>query len=376
MKAQPLKGVRVLEFCWIWAGPLLGQFLADLGAEVIKIESYTRFDPYRSRGVEPLVRSLPVHHWREMSPSFHSLNRNKVSFTADLKDPRALELVFKLVSKSDVVIDNFTSGTMERIGLGVEELRKHNENIVSVSLSGFASGSEWEDMRSYGLIISALSGIEAGIVDDEGSFAGSPTFVLSDPNAALFGLLAVVSGLLARQSGSAPAIEVPQLDAAASLAWGIALSDAVNQDVAQRSSRTMQVSDGSYVVVDGPAELMAADALSAASSANDLDEFIKYVESRGGTAVPMVGLQQAQRSSIFSALPIGVQAAHPVTGEETLVGSPWRHNGQRAILRKPAPTLGEGVTYVLTKILGMSYEEADGLVKEGVVGDSKVERGI
>ena len=75
----PLQGVRVLELCWVWSGPLLGQLLADLGAEVIKVEWYKRFDLYRTRGVERLTGQVPEKLRREMSQSFHGLNRNKIT---------------------------------------------------------------------------------------------------------------------------------------------------------------------------------------------------------------------------------------------------------------------------------------------------------
>ena len=99
----PLQGLRVLEFCWVWAGPFLGQFLADLGAEVIKIEWYDRFDVYRTRGIERMRGKVPDHIHREMSPSFHSLNRNKVGFTVNLKEEAGVDLVRQLAGE----LENF-----------------------------------------------------------------------------------------------------------------------------------------------------------------------------------------------------------------------------------------------------------------------------
>ncbi|MBT4353113.1 MAG: CoA transferase, partial [Rhodospirillaceae bacterium] len=118
--ALPLAGVRVIELCWVWSGPLLGQFLADLGAEVIKVEWFKRYDLYRTRGVERMAGKFPEFIRREMSHSFHGLNRNKVGLALDLKDKKHTEGLLDLVAQSDLVIENFTSGTLDRLGLSYE----------------------------------------------------------------------------------------------------------------------------------------------------------------------------------------------------------------------------------------------------------------
>ena len=198
----PLQGLRVLEFCWVWAGPALGQFLADLGAEVIKIEWYDRYDVYRTRGIELLRGKVPAPVYREMSPSFHSLNRNKVGFTVNLKEPEGVDLIKQLAAKSDLVIENWSHGTLERLGIGQAALSEANPKLVMLSLSAFGPSSRLSDMRSYGLVTSALGGAEEPLKVD-GEFVGSPTFNVSDPNAALFGLLGSMAAILeAHDSGT------------------------------------------------------------------------------------------------------------------------------------------------------------------------------
>ena len=176
----PLRGVRVIELCWVWSGPLLGQLLADLGAEVIKIEWFKRYDLYRTRGVERLEGKYPEELRREMSQSFHGLNRNKIGVTLDLKDDDHRGSMLELVKKSDIVIENFTVGTLERLGIGFDTLIAANPKILLLSLAGFGATSMLANMRAYGLALSSLSGLEAGVVDPrDGSFLGSPT--LSPP---------------------------------------------------------------------------------------------------------------------------------------------------------------------------------------------------
>ena len=131
--ALPLSGIRVIELCWVWSGPLLGQFLADLGAEVIKVEWFKRYDLYRTRGVERMAGKYPEFIRREMSHSFHGLNRNKVGLALDLKDGKHTEALLDLISQSDLVIENFTAGTLDRLGLGYEAMVKVNPALVLLS---------------------------------------------------------------------------------------------------------------------------------------------------------------------------------------------------------------------------------------------------
>ena len=214
----PLAGLRVVEFCWVWAGPMMGQHLADLGAEVVKVEWYKRFDLYRTRGVERLRGSMSEKIRRESSYSFQSLNRNKLGFATDLKREEGLQLVKDLIAESDILLENFTVGTLDRLGLPPEELDRLNSRLVSISLSATGRGSTIESLRSYGLMLSALGGYESLVTDENAEFIGSPTFLMSDPNAALFGVFAALAGNLhARKTGVGATYECSQIEAVASL---------------------------------------------------------------------------------------------------------------------------------------------------------------
>lgn len=212
----PLCGVRTIELCWVWSGPLLGHMLADLGAEVIKVEWYKRFDVYRTCGVERLAGQIPESVRRKMSQSFHGLDRNKSGVTLDLKAPEPRDALLDLAASSQMVIENLTAGTLDRLGIGYDALCAANRGIVLLSLAGFGSASRLVDMRAYGLALSLLSRLEVGVVDArDGSFLGSPTFVSSDPNAASYGLLCATAALLdARRTGDSGHVELSQLEAA------------------------------------------------------------------------------------------------------------------------------------------------------------------
>ncbi|MCX4149978.1 MULTISPECIES: CoA transferase [Paraburkholderia] len=367
MSALPLKGVRVIELCWVWSGPLLGQLLADLGAEVIKVEWYKRFDLYRTRGVERLAGKYPEQVRREMSHSFHGLNRNKIGVTLDLKLEHHRDALIDLVRQSDMVIENFTAGTLERLGIGFDVLAAANPAIVLLSLAGFGSTSRLAEMRAYGLVLSSMSGLETKVVDPRNNeFLGSPTFVASDPNAATFGLLASVSAVLdARRTGVGAHVEISQLEAAASvgndddkeltdLADSLGLS---GSELAEPAS-IVATGDGQHLCVDWRGRIFADDfaRVSAAAADSSADSAIAAFEGEGARAVRVIerpaefGAGAAHEDTLLPTL-------HPVTGAESIVAAPWWIDGSRSPLRKTAPTLGEGNAYVLGKLLNWPPEE-------------------
>ena len=287
--AGPLEGLVCVELCWIWSGPMVGQILADLGAEVVKVESPDRFDLYRTRGLEHLRGKMDEDIRLESSLYFHSLNRNKTGLSLNLKSEEGKARLLELVAQADLLIENFTVGTMERIGLGRDVLKQANPGLVSLSMSGPGRGSSVERLRSYGLVLSALAGAEILIQDDQGAFIGSPTFSISDPNAACFGAFAALAALVAKdRDGKGRALDLSQIEAAAALAETPAL---------------------------GPPRPMS---------------------------VPVVELDESDASPVFADCPGWIEAHHPVTGREWLVAAPWRADGRRPPFRKPAPMLDRG----------------------------------
>lgn len=358
----PLQGLRVIEFCWVWAGPFLGQFLADLGAEVIKIEWYDRFDVYRTRGIERMRGTIPNQIHREMSPSFHSLNRNKVGFTVNLKLAAGVDLIKQLAAKSDLVIENWTSGTLERLGIGYEALRAANPELLMLSLSAFGPSSRLGAMRSYGLVTSALGGAEEPLQVD-GEFVGSPTFNVSDPNAALFGLLGAMAGLIeTHRSGKGMNLVVSQLEAVMSL-----MSESVHKaEQDDMLHGVFEAADAKHVAVSVPAHGDIAD-LAAWCRQRPADRLIADVEAIGGHAAMVINVIDTAQAPIFQDLEVRIGTEHAITGREDVIAAPWRINNRRAPVRKPAPLMAEGNTYVLREILGLSDEAISSLKEQQVV---------
>ena len=365
----PLAGLRVVEFCWVWAGPMMGQHLADLGAEVVKVEWYKRFDLYRTRGVERLRGSLPEAIRRESSYSFQSLNRNKLGFASDLKSEEGLQLVKDLISESDVLLENFTVGTLDRLGLPPEELDRLNSRLVSVSLSATGRGSTIESLRSYGLMLSALGGYESLVTDQNSEFIGSPTFVMSDPNAALFGVLAALAGSLhARKTGVGATYECSQIEAVASLIQTPERSGSGNAT----TEGIFQTLDGDFVAVSvgtSPSEdwpFQSAETLETWSGGTTTQEVLTQCRDSGGIATKVEDLAQTEHSEIFAGTDVRQSCLHPITGERDIVATPWRVNGHRAPVRKPAPILGGSNEYILRNVLGFTEEKIEDVHNSGV----------
>lgn len=152
MQQQPLKGLVVLEFGQYLSGPSAGMRLADLGARVIKIE--------RPRGGDPCRQLAVKNLWvGEDSLNFHAINRNKESFTADLKNKEDFELVQKLIRKADVLTHNFRPGVMEKIGLAYKDVKALNEKIIYAEISGFGRKGPWAQKPGQDLLIQSLSGL-------------------------------------------------------------------------------------------------------------------------------------------------------------------------------------------------------------------------
>jgi crotonobetainyl-CoA:carnitine CoA-transferase CaiB-like acyl-CoA transferase len=335
------------------------------------VEWYKRFDLYRTRGVERLIGKVPEARRREMSKSFHSLNRNKVGVTLDLKNAEHRDALLELVGTSDVLIENFTHGTMDRLGLGFDELAKANPAIVVVSLSGFGDGSRLSEMRAYGLVLSSLAGIEGQVLDPStGEFLGSPTFVASDPNAAVHGLLATVAGILdARRTGTACHIELSQLEAAAAgghddeeLLGDLAHDVGLDGTPGSPDVRVIPTGDAHHLCVTVPAAVTDADWRRSVEAVATLDIAAAFaiLEGIGCDAVQVLE-DPAEFGTGAEAEGTLLAAEHPVTGPENLVAAPWWIDGARPPLRKTAPTLGEGNAYVLGELLGWPPDAYTGL---------------
>ncbi|WP_424629808.1 CaiB/BaiF CoA transferase family protein [Bradyrhizobium sp. SYSU BS000235] len=208
----PLKGVRVLDLTGVVSGPFATMFLADQGADVLKIEPIGGDITRRSRA--------PIDKAGEFSALFISSNRGKRSLSIDMKTDAGREVLAKLVAQSDVLVQNFRPGTMERLGLGAEELRKKHPRLIYVSISGVGDSGPYVKKRVYDPIVQGLSGfadIQSQPVTNRPQMIRT---IVADKTTAVFTAQAVAAALYAREkTGQGDHIQVAMLDTMISYLW-------------------------------------------------------------------------------------------------------------------------------------------------------------
>lgn len=384
----PLRKVRVLDFGWVLAGAIPGHLLADLGADVIKVESRTRLD-YMRQG-RPIIGT---ERDPEQNPMFHSVNRNKRSLTVNLAHPQGGELLASLAEKSDIVIENFSPGVMQRHDLGYEDLSRRNPRLVYLSMSAAGQSGPLRDIRAYATIIAALAGIDSLV-----GYAGEAPIGLqssfADINAALYGVALVLAALHQRdQTGQGQHIDLSQLEAAVTtVADQLARVD--TQDVengppfpgghypCQGNDQWVAISvcdQNEYETLGALIGVAPEPDASASHSADDVERAIgawtaerskedsaRELQRQGIAAAPLLDIEDRFLSDHFRERGIYVEQRHPVLGQEWIYALPWRSN-----LFEPdydrAPLLGEHTDEILTELLGLDVSEIEDLRVAGAV---------
>lgn len=201
----PLKGVRVLEVAQIMAGPTCGLMLADLGAEVIKIEKFPSGDDARQYQ-KPGDSELP--------PSFQMINRGKRSLAIDIRHPLGKQALLRMAAQADVVTENFRVGVMDRLGLGYEHLRAVNPALIYCSISGYGSVGPLAHKGGFDLILQAFSGIISA-TGHPGQAPAKPGISIADTNAGILAAFAVLAAYIHRlKTGEGQCVETSLLQAA------------------------------------------------------------------------------------------------------------------------------------------------------------------
>lgn len=199
---KPLEHIKVLDFTRVLAGPYCTMILANMGAEIIKVERPGIGDDSREFG--PFINGQSVY--------FISLNRGKKSIALDLKQPESIKIIKELVKEVDVVAENFRPGTMEKLGLGYEELKKINPRLIFATMSGFGQTGPYSRRPAYDMIVQGMGGIMS-ITGQEG---GEPVRVgtsIGDIIAGMFGAIGILAALADRDiSGQGRMVDVAMLD--------------------------------------------------------------------------------------------------------------------------------------------------------------------
>jgi len=375
---KPLEGIRVLDLTHAHAGPICTLYMAAMGAEVIKIEppwgDMTRMFP-------PLVKGV--------SPYFAFLDRCKKGVTLNLKEPRGKEIFEELVKKSDVVMENFSPGTMDDLGLGWEKLRELNPRIIYASISGFGHTGPWSDRRSFDPIAQAASGymwLMRDAVDPEGSLVHAPEAIADTiPGfTALIGILAALN--LRHRTGEGQRVDVAQMDAMIAVQqsfsfWtlaGVTFRNAI-KGRGDYIYGLHEAKDG-WVMFSVPAgritdwfrgllgvEELKEEVVQRWVEERTVDEVVKLLSEAGVPVAPVNDLDQAMINEQALARDMFVRVDHPTLGETKMPGFPVKFSDALVDISRPAPLLGQHTEEVLSKILGLPNSDIEVLHKDGVI---------
>lgn len=403
MSKPPLDGIRVADFCWAWAGPYGALQLAHLGAEVIRIESTTRMCP--SRLIPPWAES---QQGINRAGYFNQYNQGKRSVTLNLKKPEAIALAKQLVAKSDIVIENFAAGVMEKMGLGYEVLRALKPDIIMASLSGYGATGPEKDYVSYGPPQVALSGMSS-LTGYRGGPPLQAGFSYGDPNGGVHGAFAILCALLHRnRTGEGQYIDLSQREACAMLLpeglmefvmngtqprrmgnrdpfmaphgvfrcqgedrW---VSLAVRNDEEWRRlcaamGRPELAADPRFATLAARKENEDAleDLVTAWTQERSADEVTRCLQEVGVAAYPALDGRDMLANPHVATRGFFVELEHPEVGKRRHLGIPWKMSRTPCEVRRPAPCLGQDTDYVLGEILGLRREEIAALREREVL---------
>ena len=373
-----LEGIRVLDLTHAHAGPICTMFLGGMGAEVIKIEppwgEMTRMFP-------PLVKGI--------SPYFAFVDRNKKGVTLNLKDPRGLEIFKGLVKKADVVVENFSPGTMDDLGLGWEALRELNPGIVFASISGFGQTGPWSNRRSFDPIAQAASGymwLMKDSINPDGPPLQAPE-AIADTIPGFSALIGILAALIHRtKTGRGQRIDVAQMDAMIAVSqsfsfWTLArttFKKAVS-GYGLRVSGCHKARDG-YVMFSLPPgritdwfrELVGMEEptfedVAAWAAERTVEEIVDILSKAGIPVAPILDIDDVMANEQALAREMFVKVEHPVLGGINLPGFPIKFSETKGDMTTPAPLLGQHNDEIYSELLGLPEAELEALRKEGVI---------
>jgi benzylsuccinate CoA-transferase BbsF subunit len=401
MARAPLAGIRVADFTWVWAGPFCTLQLAHLGAEVIRVETATR--PCVTRLLPPFADFQPGPN---RSGYFNQYNQGKKSITLDMKRPEAVEVAKRLCAASDVVVENFAAGVMDRMGLGWDVLRRLRPGLVMIALSGYGATGPDAGKVSYGPAQVPLSGMSSVT-----GYRGFPPMHLGisygDPTGGLHGAVAVLAALLHRaRTGEGQYVDLSQWETSMAVlpeaitAWtmnGVAPPRDGNRDPwmaphgvfrAAGEDRWVAVAVdddaawGRFAAAIGRPELAARYATAAARKAHE-DELEDVVTSWTSVRAPedVVATLQAAGVAAFVAATnrdlaedphlnergYFVELPHAEVGTRKHVGVPWKMSSSDCRVRAAAPVVGADTDLVLRDVCGYSVGEIEALREGGAL---------
>jgi len=381
---MPLEDIRVLDLSHVWFGPWCAMMLADLGAEVIRIEP-----PWGA-----IDRLAEGALFGGASYTFHHLNINKRNLTLNLKDPEGLAIFKELVKKSDVIVQNFSPGTMESLGLGYDVLKELNPRIIYAALSGFGQYGPYSEWRSYAMIAEAMSG-HTMLTGENHDPEGPPVEMAQaygDLGPGTMAAMSIIAALRYRdKTGIGQMIDVAQLDcmvAYNTAITGYLLSGMKPLELREKYPRgrgaggILKTKDDKWIRMTafGPRALdrivqhmgveydqITEEFLKEKTATMTRDEAVAYYTDMGLPCAPIYHVDETVADPHVNARNMFVELEHPKAGKIKLVNFPVKFSDTQPILKTPAPVLGQHNKEVLKELLDFSDEKIEDLVKKGII---------
>jgi len=411
----PLNGIRVIDLSMWFAGPMCTRLLADMGAEVIKVESIKHIDPWRGPvNVERARLQFPERPKSDrpydVSPGFNLENRNKYGITLDLGQQKGKDILKRLVEIADVLVENYSPRVMPKLGLDYPALREINPRLVMMSLPALGGSGPDKDYLAFGQTIDCISGMAylTGYIGEEPMLESGLSY--GDPLSGMNAAFGVVSALISRRrTGKGMHIDLSQVEGLIAFNADSIMDYTMNGRVRGRMGnrdRAMAphgcyrckssdkwvtiaiASDDAWKrlcsTIDSPPwskDERFADVNSRYAHQDELDRLIEawtiehepyevmhLLQSADIPAGPVLDSRELIEEPHLNARGIWERTPHPVAGTHPEIGPFASFSKTPLHIRTPAPCLGEHNEYVFGKLLGMSADEISLLEKDGIIG--------
>lgn len=383
---QALEGIKVLDLSRVLAGPYGTMILGDMGADIIKVEMPKKGDDSRQFG--------PYIHGE--SAYFMSINRNKRSITLDLKKEEAKKIIYAMVKKVDVIVENFRPGTMEKLGLGYETLKELNPRLIYASASGFGHWGPFSDRASYDGVVQAMG----GMMSITGEANGKPTRIgpsIGDLAAGIFTALGILAALQYRnKTGVGQKVDVAMLDCQVALLENAITRYVVTGEIPKPAGNRhasivpfepFETKDGELVVAIGNDTLWKTfcqvinrneliyhekyktnplrcenyqelrPIIAEAMKKNTTKEWQSILDDKGIPNGPINTVDKVVNHPQVLARDMIVEVEHPIGGALKMAGIPIKMDKTQGKIRMPAPLLGQHTEEILKEVLGLSEDE-------------------
>lgn len=399
-RKMPLAGLKVLDLTRVYSGPYCTMMLGDLGAEVIKVEKKGSGDDTHD--------FMPVKKTDKGTESgyYAYLNRNKKSITLDLKEEKAVRIVKELAKWADIFVENFSPGVVDRLGLGYEDIKKENPQIIYGSISGFGQTGPYKSKPAYDVVTQAMGGFMALTGEKDGKpYKLGPSIV--DASAGIHMAFAIMSAVYYRHmTGKGQYIDVAMMDTAFSTLenfvvtktlTGVAPTRNGNANLGSAPFNTYRTKDGYVTIACANDNLFKK--LTNVMGRNDLLDEPKYksnsmrkineedlnitveewslnyttkeicemLDEVKVPVGPILGVDELIEDPHLKSRDMLVEIPHPVLGNIVFPGNPLKFSETSDIRLDSAPLLGEHTDEILHDILGISKEEISKLHEEQIV---------